>query len=66
LNEAPLPDLTGPRSSFDTLGIRKLLAAGAHPFVTYYTDEPEVGYQAYLTLPLLTSPTPLPEAGRGS
>jgi DNA-binding transcriptional MerR regulator len=61
VNEELLPVLNRAEEQFEALHIRKLLGASTEPFVTYYTEEPDGGYQAYLTLPAPDIPEPLPE-----
>lgn len=61
VNEDLLPVLNRAEEQFDTLRIRKLLGGSSDPFVTYYTEDPEGEFHAYLTLAAPDIPDPLPE-----
>ncbi len=65
VNEDLLPVLNRAEEQFDTLRIRKLLGGSSDPFVTYYTEDPEGEFHAYLTLAAPDIPDPLPRAGGG-
>ncbi|HTV12575.1 MAG TPA: helix-turn-helix domain-containing protein [Acidimicrobiales bacterium] len=59
-NEDLLPVLNRAEEHFAALGIRELLGGRSDPFVTYYTEEPEGEFHAYLTLAAPDIPDPLP------
>jgi hypothetical protein len=61
VNEDLLPVLNRAEEEFDALDIRKLLGGSSDPFVTYYKEEPEGEFHAYLTLGARDVPDPLPE-----